>query len=67
MREPLAAVELGALGYVAENRLREAQDVCLLAGEGPLSAPARAYLASVERLFEAIRRQDAARAASMKE
>ncbi len=67
MRNILSGVELGALAYVAENRVREAQDIRALAGDGPLSDAAERYLLSVVALFMAIRERDAEASSSVQE
>lgn len=63
MPNTLSTVELGALAYVAENRLREAQDIRALAADSELSEYAQAYANAVADLFAAIRKREATRAA----
>lgn len=59
MGDSLSKVDLDVVDYVAGLRLAEAHGIRMLAGAGPLSGPAQAYLDSVKALFEALRGTDA--------
>jgi len=53
------AIDIATLEHIATVRLQEARDIVLLFGSGKLSTQAQMYLVAVERLFMAIRANEA--------